>query len=369
MSSWFIAKHARGDLTVRLDNLQVVNAFTDGFWRFSRNWLRRNDRDLAMLAWRMANDRQMAGLGSVTVLHQLGHPEKRKRPEQFDTHEVYNTKADALTHKLSDSMALYVSFRRALRGHTSVWYEPLEEENVGHGGCHEVTGDVYTHITASAQRRLSIERAVHKDGAFLATFGKGAIGRARSERRSTFVSKLMHEHLATEARQEMWAGRSAGSVTCGCGYVLSWDKPEEVGRLQWHMLECKLPGDSAIRTRWHAAVRAALNGRIKRRDVVDGIMRCWETTDGCIHSAAGDQSRGWCAPRMVEEPGTGASGERACPLTLTGLAPRPSGWEPSACLPPRPSTVRSDEWPAWFSFWFSGCWRALAKGTAWAGLK
>ena len=34
----------------------------------------------------------------------------------------------------------------------------------------------------------------------------------------------------------------------------------------------------------------------------------------------------------------------------------------------RPSTVRSDEWPAWlFSFWFSGCWRALAKGTAWAG--
>ena len=34
----------------------------------------------------------------------------------------------------------------------------------------------------------------------------------------------------------------------------------------------------------------------------------------------------------------------------------------------RPSTVRSDEWPAWFSFWFSGCWRALAKGTAWAGL-
>ena len=31
-----------------------------------------------------------------------------------------------------------------------------------------------------------------------------------------------------------------------------------------------------------------------------------------------------------------------------------------------PSTARSGEWPAWFSFWFSGCWRALAKGTAWA---
>ena len=31
-----------------------------------------------------------------------------------------------------------------------------------------------------------------------------------------------------------------------------------------------------------------------------------------------------------------------------------------------PSTVRSGEWPAWFSFLFSGRWRSLAKGTAWA---
>ena len=84
-----------------------------------------------------------------------------------------------------------------------------------------MTGDVYKHITAPAQRRLSIERTGAKDGALLATFGKGAIGRARSESRSTFVSKLMHEHLATEARQEMWAGQAAGSIICGCGSVLS----------------------------------------------------------------------------------------------------------------------------------------------------
>ena len=83
-------------------------------------------------------------------------------------------------------MPLYVSFRRALHGHTTIWYELLEEEKVGHGGCHEVTGGVYKHITASAQRRLSIERVGIKDGAFLATFGKGAIERARSEGRSTF---------------------------------------------------------------------------------------------------------------------------------------------------------------------------------------
>ena len=58
----YIAKHVRGDLAVRLVNLQVANAFTDEPWRFRRNWLRRNDRDLVSLAWRLANDRQMAGL-------------------------------------------------------------------------------------------------------------------------------------------------------------------------------------------------------------------------------------------------------------------------------------------------------------------
>ena len=52
-----------------------------------------------------------------------------------------------------------------------------------------MTGDAYKHITAFAQRRLSIERAGAKDGAFLATFGKGAIGRAYSESRYTFVSQ------------------------------------------------------------------------------------------------------------------------------------------------------------------------------------
>ena len=118
----YIAKHVRGDLVVRLGNLQVATAFTDGPWRFRRNWLRRNDRGLVSLAWRLANGRQMAGLGSTTAIHQLGHPEKRKRPEQFGTYEVYNSKVSALTHQLSNMMALYVSFRRALRGHTTAWY-------------------------------------------------------------------------------------------------------------------------------------------------------------------------------------------------------------------------------------------------------
>ena len=35
----YISKHVHGDLAVRLVNLQVVNAFADGPWRFRRNWL------------------------------------------------------------------------------------------------------------------------------------------------------------------------------------------------------------------------------------------------------------------------------------------------------------------------------------------
>jgi len=237
---------------------------------------------------------------------------------------VYNSKVDALTHQIDDAMPRYVSFRRALRGHTTIWYEPLEEENVGHGGCHEVTGDTCKHITAPAQRRLSIERAGAKDGAFLAMFGKGAIGRARSESRSTFVSKLMHEHLATEARQEMWAGQAAGSVICGCGSVLSWAAPEEVSRLQWHMLECGLPGEGAIRSRWHMAMRYALSKRIKRRAVLDGIVACWVMTDGRIHTAADDQSRA-------------AGGRRRWSRRLTPAAGSPTPSPPSPALA-RPRT-------------------------------
>ena len=61
----YIARHVRGNIIVRLGSLQVAKAFTDGPWRFRRYWLRRNDRDLASLAWHLANNRQIAGLGPV----------------------------------------------------------------------------------------------------------------------------------------------------------------------------------------------------------------------------------------------------------------------------------------------------------------
>ena len=69
--------------------------------------------------------------------------EKRKAAADYDEHERYNVKVDALTHAITPDMPLYISFRRTGRRQTQLWYEPTEHENVGHGTCHEVTGDVY----------------------------------------------------------------------------------------------------------------------------------------------------------------------------------------------------------------------------------
>ena len=113
--------------------------------------------------------------------------------------------------------------------------------------------------------------------------------------------------------------------------MLGWAAPGEVSRLQWHILECGLPGESAIRSRWHVAVRSALSKRIKRRDVVDGIMACWSTTDGRIHTAAGDQSRGWCAPLMVEEADSGSwSPDPAAPAPCFSPTTRRTGADDGA---------------------------------------
>ena len=57
----YILREIRASVVLRLDNLQVVNIFNDGEWRFRRNWLRRNDRDMAMLAWALDRERRERG--------------------------------------------------------------------------------------------------------------------------------------------------------------------------------------------------------------------------------------------------------------------------------------------------------------------
>ena len=86
----YILREVRASVVLRLGNLQVANTFNDGEWRFRRNWLRRNDRDMAMLAWALDRERRERGYGELTALHQLGHAEKRKNRSKFDVHERYN---------------------------------------------------------------------------------------------------------------------------------------------------------------------------------------------------------------------------------------------------------------------------------------
>ena len=74
----FMIRRVRARVEIRLDNLQVVNTFNDGDWQFVRNWLRRNDRDMAVLAWDLLNERRVNGLGEVVAIHQHGHAERRK---------------------------------------------------------------------------------------------------------------------------------------------------------------------------------------------------------------------------------------------------------------------------------------------------
>ena len=93
-----ILRRVRADVTLRLGNLQVVNGYGDGEHRFAHGWLRRNERDMATLAWEVAAERERLGFGTIVVLHQLGHPEKRKKPVGYDEHGRYNAKVDALTH-------------------------------------------------------------------------------------------------------------------------------------------------------------------------------------------------------------------------------------------------------------------------------
>ena len=229
-----VLRRIKATVTVRLDNIQVVNAYNDGQWSYERNLLRRNDRDLALMCWNLMAAREHDGLGRIEAKHQRGHAERRKKRADFDTHEVYNDKVDAATHTARENDAVYVSFAPLSTDRTVVWYEPLETENVGAGTAYEVTSDAYRHITLASQRRTANRRSVEKDGLFLATFSQGALGRSAKEGTAVRTTKMMHGHLPTAARMAMWGGDKDGSLDCACGTTLEWENGK-VAHLQNHM--------------------------------------------------------------------------------------------------------------------------------------
>ena len=137
----------------------------------------------------MAAERERLGFGTIVVLHQLGHPEKRKKPVGYDEQERYNAKVDALTRAITPDMPIYVSFRRAGRRQTQLRYGPMQQGDVGHGTRHEATSGAYRHITHSAQRRVPVRRLSAHCGEFYATFERGVAGRPSPARCAAGHSK------------------------------------------------------------------------------------------------------------------------------------------------------------------------------------
>ena len=113
-------------IELRLDNIQVVNAFNDGRHKYVRDWLKRTDRDVASLAWSLAEERQRREFGGLSSIHIKVHAEDRKQRSQFTHHEVMNLRADELTHAITLNMPMYASFRRPVVGVTTLWYQPVE---------------------------------------------------------------------------------------------------------------------------------------------------------------------------------------------------------------------------------------------------
>ena len=286
-------------IELRLDNIQVVNTFNDGRRKYVRDWLKRTDRDVASLAWSLAEERERKGQGGLVAIHIKAHAEDRKSRSQFTHHEVMNVRADELTHAITQDMPMYASFRRPVTGETTLWYQPSEYENVGRGAMYEVTGNAYKHITLTAQRRASTRRQLEKDGEMLATHVRMSTGRTRSDGMSSRVTKLIHQRLPTEARVELWAGKESGVVKCGCGHQLEWANREQVGQLQWHMFTCTLPEETNVRRRWLQAVRRDVSTYVKDAAVVRIIVRCWShTSDGHIAAARLDENQRWRVPSM-----------------------------------------------------------------------
>ena len=103
------------------------------------------------------------------------------------------------------------------------------------------------------------------------------------------MSKQIHEHLATdEPRIQMWGGATRGEWACGCGKTMTWLDRQDVGPLQWHMLECTMAEERSTRKAWRAAIKRAVSAFASDLPIVESATAFWtDKTDGTIHTASG----------------------------------------------------------------------------------
>ena len=117
-----------------------------------------------------SSGKSRSGSWGLVAIHQLGNPENRKRAHEFDYHERYNAKVDALTHKLTFDMPLYVPFKRMGRVRKRDSGTGLSSGKMWAGDAprgYERRPLVYCRVspTPSAGRSISVSRGrVHRNG-------------------------------------------------------------------------------------------------------------------------------------------------------------------------------------------------------------
>ena len=102
-------------IELRLGNIQVANTSNDGRRKYVRDWLKRTDRDVASLAWSLAEERERRGFGGLVTIHIKAHAEDRKQRSQFTHHEEMNVRAGELPRDRSSSTPLSTCSELAYR--------------------------------------------------------------------------------------------------------------------------------------------------------------------------------------------------------------------------------------------------------------
>ena len=86
---------------LRLETRRMAKAFYDGRRKYIRDWL--TDRNVASLAWSLAEERQRRGFGGLAAIHIKPHAKDCKHSSQFTPHhhEAMYVRADELTHTIT----------------------------------------------------------------------------------------------------------------------------------------------------------------------------------------------------------------------------------------------------------------------------
>ena len=211
------AADVRQRLELRLDNLNVVkqsNRLEEAAEQM-HIWLEMQDRDLAETFGWWLGKRKAENMGDVVIIHQPGHPERRKKREEFDEHEIMNDVVDHATHQLHPNQLVYGGFDRPARGFR-MWVVPQKDEGLEQGERVEVTGPPLRYIRKRAAKLAARRRRLQKHGDFVGGHMASMVGWSETTKVPAESIKFYQEQLATEAVKNMYQGLQR-RARCPCG--------------------------------------------------------------------------------------------------------------------------------------------------------